>query len=688
MRNLVLALSLLFTAPAFAQEASDIPPSPIAKTQLLVHAPQVKAGEPITAGVLFTLPEGWHIYWQNPGDSGIPTSLAWTLPEDMTASAIQWPVPERIETAGLVNYGYSEKVILPVTLTADTDGVEGPIVVKADWLVCKETCIPESATLEAALPISNPQAQVLLNNIQESLPHERELDAQFSANDERVTITLPAAALGVESTPASVQWLPVEDGIVQNTGAQEFRVENDTITLTAPRGTADLPEEWRGLLLVQDGPEDTARAFNIRAARRDAALPASTTAQAGEATTTLPLMLAVLFAFLGGVILNAMPCVLPILSLKALALAKKSGAEQRVARAQGLAYTAGVVLSFLVVAGLMLALKAGGAAIGWGFQLQEPGFVAALYFLMLLVALNLLGLFELPVLFGQTQTDNHSLRGAFLTGALAVALATPCTAPFMAPALGATLALSTPATLLVFASLGLGMAAPFLLISVWPAARRLLPKPGVWMLRFKQFLAFPMFATAAWLLWVLTNSNGSIALVQALTATVLVAWLLWWAYGTPSARRRQLTRFAAACVVMWGVIAQTSSVPASGMADGITTVPYDAQVLEKLRAEGTPVFIDATADWCITCKINERIALRGSTTQTLFKERGITLMVADWTRQDAAITEYLKGFGRNGVPLYVYYAPNAEPVVLPQLLTPSAVQQAITSSESSTQPTE
>jgi thiol:disulfide interchange protein DsbD len=208
------------------------------------------------------------------------------------------------------------------------------------------------------------------------------------------------------------------------------------------------------------------------------------------------------------------------------------------------------------------------------------------------------------------------------------------------------------------------------------------------MLRFKQFLAFPMFATAAWLLWVLTNSNGSMALVQALTATVLVAWLLWWAHGTPSARRAKLTRFAAACVVVWGVFTQTSTVPASGTEGGITTVPYDAQVLQKLRAEGTPVFIDATADWCITCKINERIALRDSATQALFAERGITLMIADWTRQDAAITEYLKGFGRNGVPLYVYYAPNAEPVVLPQLLTPSAVQQAITATEPSSQPTE
>jgi len=693
MRNLFLALlSLCFALPVAAQNAFDIPPSPIAQTQLLLHAPEIRANEPIRAGVLFTLPEGWHIYWRNPGDSGIPTSIAWNLPEGISAGEMLWPAPERFEMAGLVNYGYGERVILPSLLTPSRDGISGTVEAKVDYLVCKETCIPESAMLKAELPRSKPQAEALLNETMQQLPAMLKEEARYVTDDASVTLQLPAAALpNAAGMLSDASFLPEEDGIISNSAEQSFTLATldgaETLTLRMKRGSMEPVAAWHGVLRLQHGPQEQPTFVRLQATHDVAA---STTADSagtpdtanGDANTapTLSLAVAVLFAFLGGIVLNAMPCVLPILSLKALALAKKSGAEQRVARAQGLAYTAGVIASFLLIAAIMLALKAGGAAIGWGFQLQEPGFVAALYFLMLLVALNLLGLFELPVLLGNAQTHDHSLRGAFFTGALAVALATPCTAPFMAPALGATLALSTPATLLVFTALGLGLAAPFLLISLWPAARRALPKPGVWMLRFKQFLAFPMFATAAWLLWVLTNAQGSMALLQGLGLSVLLAWLLWWAHVTPSATRRRMTRFAAFLIVAGGIYLLAA--PAARMeASGIPTVAYDAQTLAALRKEGTPVLVDATADWCITCKINERIALRDSSVQQLMAERGVTLMVADWTARDASITEYLASFGRNGVPLYVYYAPGAEPVVLPQLLTPALVREALLSTQ-------
>ncbi len=675
MRKLLALLAFTLAMPAFA--ADEVPQSPIAKAQLLLHAPKVKQGEPITAGVLFTMPEGWHIYWQNPGDSGIPTSLKWEVPEGMSVSEIEWPLPERIRTSGLVNYGYSEKVILPVRLTPESNGIRGGIKVKAEWLVCKDICIPESAELTGELPATSPQAQVLLNNAFEQSPRPSAATANFTTNDTHVTIRVPVAELKLpEGTVITcAHWLPVQDGIMLNNTAQQFAVKGGVITITTERGSAALPTEWNGVLAIQTHEEEPEIGFTLTA-YPDANVAVETILETPP--SSLPLIVALVFAFIGGLILNLMPCVLPILSLKALALAKKSGAEQRAARDQGMAYTLGVVLSFLAIAGVMLALKATGAAIGWGFQLQQPEVIAGLYFLMLLVALNLFGLFELPVLFGNTTNDQHSVRGAFLTGALAVLLATPCTAPFMATALGATLTMTTSAALMVFAALGFGMAAPFLLISLVPAARKLLPRPGAWMIRFRQFLAFPMLATAAWLLWVLNHTSGDAALIMALVGALFVAWLIWWAHGTPSRGIRKLLLFAAALIIAWAVFMQPRP-------DGVTLdagmEPYSAERLAELRAEGRPVFVDATADWCLTCKVNERLALKDSSVVQLFKEKNVVLMVADWTRRDAAITAYLAEFGRNGVPIYVYYAPQAEPVVLPQLLTPGIVREAISGNE-------
>lgn len=675
MRKLLTLLALMFALPAFADD--EVPQSPIAKAQLLLHAPQLKQGEPIAAGVLFTMPAGWHIYWQNPGDSGIPTSLKWEVPEGISVSAIEWPLPERISTSGLVNYGYGEKVILPVRLTPESNGIRGAVKVKAEWLVCKDICIPESVELTSELPTSSPQAQVLLTNAFENSPRTSEAHVNFAATDTNVTIQVPVAELKLPegTTITCAHWLPVDDGIILNNAPQEFSIKDGIITLNVERGSTAIPTAWNGVLSIQTHAEEQPIGFTLTA-YPDANVAVETMLDVPP--SSLPLIVALVFAFLGGLILNLMPCVLPILSLKALALAKKSGAEQRAARDQGMAYTLGVVLSFLAIAGVMLALKSAGAAIGWGFQLQQPEVIAGLYFLMLLVAFNLFGLFELPVLFGNTTSDQHSVRGAFLTGALAVLLATPCTAPFMAGAIGATLTMPTASALMVFAALGFGMAAPFLLISLVPAARKLLPKPGAWMIRFKQFLAFPMLATAAWLLWVLNHTSGDAALIMALVGALLVAWLLWWAHGTTNRSLRKVLLLCATAIIAWAVFMQPSP-------DGVTLdagmEPYSAERLAELRAEGRPVFVDATADWCLTCKVNERIALKDSANVQLFKDKNIVLLVADWTRRDAAITEYLASFGRNGVPLYVYYAPQAGPVVLPQLLTPGIVRTTITGNE-------
>jgi thiol:disulfide interchange protein DsbD len=445
--------------------------------------------------------------------------------------------------------------------------------------------------------------------------------AGFAADDARVALTVPVSSSWKK--PVMAEFIPLEDGIIPNAHTVDIDYRPGILTLNFPRGSADLPERWNGVLKLQW--KDGQTAAHTLTAERQAQLPAP--AQS--------LLVLLGLAFVGGLLLNIMPCVLPVLSLKALAIVKKSHAAPQLVRAQGLAYTAGVVLSFLAIAGAMLALKASGEAVGWGFQLQSVPMVATLAILMALVSLNMAGAFHLPPMLGHIMVTHDGLRGSFLTGVLAVAVATPCTAPFMATAVGATLTLAPALSLLIFAAMGVGLASPFLLISFWPAAQRLLPKPGHWMVRLRQILAIPMAATALWLFYVL---------LQLL-------------YPTPMKQ------------------------------DGyhlITPVAYSERALADLRAQQKPVFVDATAAWCLTCKVNERVALRPERVQHAFKDQNITLMIADWTTRDDAIAAYLATFGRNGVPLYVYYPPGQPPVVLPQVLTPSLVLDAI--KNESTQP--
>lgn len=613
----IVSAFVFAVGPVLAEDV--IPPSPIVKTTLTVDAAAPQKGEVVWAGVTFTIPQHWHIYWQNPGDSGLSTEYTWTVPKGFKAGEVLWPTPERLETSSLVNYGYSNRVTLPVPFTVTRDGAQGYLEVTAKWLVCKDVCVPESATLHAALPTKTADA-ALLQQARNAAPRET-MRATYAAHDGVVTLQLPWLD---KAHVSDVHFFPIEDGIITNTAPQKavFNAQQKQLILVMKHGGTAAIAEWHGVLrLKQDG---AVRAVSVIATNLRAAEVAKPTPPPAPSVSLLS---ALVLAFLGGLILNIMPCVLPILALKALAIAKKADASRRIAAQQGFAYTAGVVLSFLIIAAAMLALKATGAAIGWGFQLQSPTFVAVLALVMALVAANLLGLFELPVLFGEkaTRVNDSSLRGSFLTGALAVLVATPCTAPFMATAIGATLTFSPAAALLVFAVLGLGMAAPFLLISLWPAARRLLPKPGMWMQRFKQLLAIPMLATAVWLVWVFVQLQSP-----------------------------------------------THSEPMAGHE------AYSAEKLVKLREARTPVLVDATADWCLTCKINERVALSSPSMQVFLRDKKVVLMVADWTNSDPKITQYLSDFGRGGVPLYVYYPPGKEPVVLPQLLTPTIVRKAIT----------
>ena len=612
------------TNAALAEEI--IPPSPIAKTELLVDAPILKSGDTFWAAVKFTLPKGWHIYWHNPGDSGIPTTFQWTTRESVSAGEIQWPTPQRIEISGLMNYGYSDEVILSVPMTISGDGVAdsiNTISVKANWLVCHETCIPESATLSTVIPHADPAAAAQIAATRSTLPTviTNKNAATYTTQTDTVALRLDTKAINGFDPQKTTHFIPQQDGIISNAAPQNtsFDATQKRFTITMHRGSADPINSWQGVLINGD------RSYAINAELSSDAVAPIVIA---PPPSPLPFFLIILFAFTGGLLLNIMPCVLPILSLKALTLVRKSAVSSGLARAHGMAYTLGVVGSFLLIASVMLGLRASGEAIGWGFQLQSPVIVFALFTLMLAVSANLAGLFELPVLFGGVEANHEKLRGSFLTGVLAVAVATPCTAPFMAGAIGATLLLPIAQSLLIFAVMGFGMAAPFLLISVWPKAMALLPKPGTWMHRFKQLLAIPMLITSLWLLAVFVQ------LVQM----------------KPNA---------------------TMPIPSGYTL--ITLESYSNARLAELRAQKTPILVDATAAWCLTCKVNERLSLKPERTQQFLHDHGVTLMIADWTSSDDSITQYLASFGRNGVPLYVFYPPAGEPIVLPQVLTPSIV---------------
>lgn len=657
MRVLKHLLPLLLLASAAMAE--DIPPSPIVHAELSLDAPQVTAHEALWAAVTFTMPKGWHIYWQNPGDSGVATSLEWSLPAGLKAGDILWPAPERIDTGGIINYGYNDKATLLVPLTPERKNLKGNLSVKATWLACHDICIPESATLTAKLPQSDLKAAEAVGGARALLPQPLPGSASFAVKDKVLTLTVTTD----QELDASSYFMPLESGVINDSAAQKVKWHDHRLTIAMTRGEEELPKLWHGILRAG------ATGWQITATQ---GIPPKMIAE--ESSPILPVILSL--ALLGGLLLNLMPCVLPILSLKALALVKKAGATPHAARMQGIGYTAGIVSGFLIIALFMLALKSSGSAFGWGFQLQQPAVVAGLIVLMFLVGLNLLGFFELPMIFASlaARSDEATVIGSFLTGLLAVAVATPCTAPFMAAAIGATLTLPAALSLLVFATLGLGMALPFLVISLWPAARRLLPKPGPWMPRLRRILALPVLATALWLLTVLVHLNTVKGAAYALAGCFLIFLLVLFNQSRANRHGKLIAALVVLVALVTLAIQPHAMAPEQPAAQGMLTPElFDPTALESLRAKGTPVFVDATAAWCITCKLNERIALHDKKVQQYFLDQHVVLMVADWTNGNAGITQYLASFDRAGVPLYVFYPPHGTPRVLPQLLTPSLV---------------
>ncbi|MGF1456481.1 MAG: protein-disulfide reductase DsbD family protein [Alphaproteobacteria bacterium] len=739
--------ALMSRAPGEAMPGLDTPPpgSGDQDGQSTASTDEVKVALlaewrtlPAEGGVMWmalrqTMIPGWHTYYKNPGDSGEPTVLEWSLPEGFEAGEMGWPLPERLPYGPLVNFGFEDEAVLlvPVTVPAGlTPGARLPLEAHAYWLVCEEICIPQDAVLrlelpvEAGTPVADPEAAPLIAAAREALPQTVPWPSRFSVSDGTFALGVSAPELEGTFGPGRVEamvFFPDESGVIDNPAPQIVRYGPDGFSLSTGAGFlfrgdgSKAPSTVSGLLVLTDrstgetlhrGIRITAQAGSLSEGLAATAL--GTSAPGGPAALQIGLGQALLFALLGGLILNLMPCVFPILFMKAFGLVAAAQEGPMVARLHGLAFTAGVVVSFVALAGLFIALRAGGAQIGWGFQLQDPLVMGSLFLLMLAIGLNLSGVFEIGTSImgaGGDLGDRGGAVGAFLTGTLATVVATPCTAPFMGAAIAAALTQPVLFSLTVFAALGLGMALPWLVLSFVPGLLRHLPKPGAWMEIVRQVLAFPMFGTAAWLLWVLTQQVGAPGLALVLAAGVVLgfgAWLfgLTQRGSLSTGGAGQVTVRLAAAVALLGagtllVFASRDGVDGAStaqasqsvaMADGgLEAVAFDPDRLEALRAGGTPVFLNVTAAWCITCLVNERVAFSQPAVARRFEEAGIVYMKGDWTNRDAQITEMLDRFGRSGVPLYVFYPPRGadgtapDPIILPQLLRESVILETVKS---------
>jgi thiol:disulfide interchange protein DsbD len=665
-----LLLLFLLLAPASARAAESAPvTSPRATATLLADRAAIAPGESFRVMLHLALARGWHTYWTNAGDAGAAPELILTLPEGWTTGEMQFPAPQRIAFGPLMNFGYTGEAGFLLPLTAPDTLRAGERVTlegEATWLVCADVCIPEEGRFTLTLPVeAGPRPANLPRFLaaEAALPREAPFTARFARDGPRAALTVTGEGINAASLREAV-FFPFAQNLIENPAPQRLTAREGGLALALTPTASPWPATLGGVLTLTD-------AAGVRGAYLIRAEPGGPLPSPG-----LPLWQILAFALLGGLILNLMPCVFPVLAMKAMALAKLGGAARGAVRAEALGYTLGVLAGFLAIAGLMLGLRAAGAAAGWGFQFTWPAFVAGMAWLMLAVGLNLSGVF---VLRGPALAGGH--LGSFGTGLLAVVVATPCTAPFMATAIGAALTLPTAAVLGVFAAMGLGLALPYALLGVFPALAQALPRPGAWMERLKQFLAFPMYGAAAWLVWVLAQQTGPDGVLTALVGGVLVA-LAAWAYGAAqqAGGTGRLGRATAAVSVIaaLALLPLLSTAPAASAAVSGNAEPWSAARVAELRAEGRPVFVNLTAAWCISCKVNERIALHTEATQRAMREAGIAQLTGDWTRGDAAITALLREHGRDGVPLYLLYpAGGGAALVLPQILTEGMLREAI-----------
>ncbi len=664
---IVMTLALLALHPvAWAQGAFGGGPAHIA-AQLDSESDSPAPGGATTIAFAMTPEPGWHGYWENPGDAGLGMSVEWTLPRGVTVGPLRYPVPETLLISGLMNHVYEGPYAILANLKVAGDVAQGtrlPVVAKAQWLACTDkVCVPESGTLRLDLVAGNgavaPASRTRFDAWRMHLPRPLGSQARYTVKDGRLRMAIP---LPMEAEARDVHLFALTEGLVRYAADQRVtRKDNQMVIDTAAgEGVKDRPvqavlrtgDHVGFLLTAVPGPVEEPQPEG----------------QAGAILAALG------GALLGGLLLNIMPCVFPILGLKAMSLAK-AGGDERSVRREALAYAAGVILTCLALGGLLLALRAADNAVGWAFQLQDPRIILTLLLLVSAIAFNLAGLFELrPFGGGDGLAGKGGTMGAFWTGALVAFVATPCTGPFMAAAMGAALLLPLAAALAIFAGLGLGLALPFLLLAYIPALRSRLPRPGAWMGRFQKLLSVPMFLTALGLAWLLGQQRGVSGMTIGLGAALLLALLLWWLGARQHGGKGGglIAGIGALALLAGAAIALPTAAPAQAE-NNATSVAFAVEKLDGLRAAKKPVFLYFTADWCLTCKANEAAAIDRAEVRAAFDKAGVTVMVGDWTSADPAITRFLESKGRSGVPLYLWYAPGKEAVVLPQLLTPATL---------------
>lgn len=695
-----------FSTTVNASEGTE--PDQYVHVELIANKTQVKGGETIRIGVKQTIYPDWHVYWLNPGDSGTPPEINWDLPSGFSTSELEWPLAIKIPYGPLTNYGYSNEVILLQNLTLPDTINDGAFTLnaKVNLLVCHEICVPESHDVSLTL---NGDTQPYIEDITATealLPPNKDWTSHFYEDGENLEFKVITEDISALQDIKNIVIFPEEWGAIDNNANATLTLTDTGFTIAQKRGDRELSDTPKlPIIMAYKTADGENKSIKIVAIARDniaAATPIKSTTKLNipppTPTSNITLWQALIFSLLGGIILNLMPCVFPVLSIKALSLINLNEKEEKKARAYGLSYTAGILLSFALIGGTLLILKAGGAEIGWGFQLQNPIVISLLAYIVFILGLNLSGFFDFSNGLsntGQGLTQKSGHRGAFFTGVLATLVATPCTAPFMGAALGFALTQPALISMLVFFSLGLGLALPYLALCYIPSLRAKLPKPGHWMETFRQFLAFPMFITAAWLVWVLSQQTTSTGLLSTLIALTAITFSFWMIRVLPAKGiMRLLSQFL--LILSIGFVIISPFILESALQNTTETSQYGApqngdnwemftpEKLSTFLNGNDPVFTNMTASWCITCKVNERIALKTSTAKKIFIDNNIAYLKGDWTNQNPEITKYLKSFNRSGVPLYVYYGPrNAEngerpnPVVLPQLLTSGIIKRTI-----------
>jgi thiol:disulfide interchange protein/DsbC/DsbD-like thiol-disulfide interchange protein len=708
--------ALVIASPAaFALSGNTVATDNV-KARLVSEVAAVGPDQAFWVALELDIRDGWHTYWRNPGDSGEPTKLVWQLPPGFTAGDIAWTTPHRFEIAPLVNYGYAKHAVHMVKITAPKNlkaGTPVSLAAKASWLVCSDVCIPEDANLQLTLPVSaqaggiDPASAALFTTARSELPNGEPAPTSARIQGDKLIISLGRDWGTTLSQITSLAFFPYDEGSIEYAAPQTLTRTKNGVELAMKIGFQP-PKAGaiRGVLVVTEKngtqtntvPIDIAADFSgagaaeVKAGPRFPPLAQSNLPQSTkEPEHSLPTLL--LFAVLGGLILNLMPCVFPVLSIKALNVMEQAKKHPAAVRAKGLVFAAGVIVSMLCLAGVLLMLRAGGEQLGWGFQLQSPLFVTLLVYLLLAVGLNLSGVFEVGgglAGVGDNLTQGDSYSASFFTGVLATLVATPCSAPFMAPAVGAALTQAPFNALCIFAALGVGISLPFVLLSFAPWMRSVLPKPGAWMDTLKQVFAFPVYATAAWLLWVVAQETSPFGLGAALAGSILVALAAWsFQKSRSSAGGGRITVIATAVIslllavflpIRFADVAAAAPGDSAQVRPGVDEwQPYSAARVAELSAAGRPLLVNFTASWCLTCLVNERNAFSDAAVQEIFRDKKVTLMKGDWTNRDPAITKALAAFGRAGVPLYVVYnsKPGAtEPLVLPQLLTAGVVEGA------------